>query len=97
MNRSRTRKAVALGYDPAMDQAPRVLAKGRGRTAEKILEIARRHGIPITEEPPLVELLSRLDIDEEIPPLLYKAVAEVLAFVYSLKGDNPLNPAGEKG
>ena len=78
--------AVALGYEPGKDLAPKVLAKGRGALAEKIMEVARAHGIPLQEDPILVELLAKVEIDQEIPSVLYQAVAEVLAFVYQLKG-----------
>lgn len=76
--------AAALKYESTKDSAPRVTAKGRGYIADKIIDEARRYGIPIKEDPALVQILSRLDIDEHIPPELYKAVAEILAFVYSL-------------
>ncbi len=77
------KKAVALKYDSKKDPAPKVVAKGAGSLAEKILEIARKHGIPIQENAPLADALFRLDLGQEIPPELYLAVAEVLAFVYS--------------
>jgi flagellar biosynthesis protein len=80
------RGAVALGYDRKKDRAPKVLAKGRGALEEKILEVAKAHGIPLQEDPVLVELLAKVEIDQEIPPILYQAVAEVLAFIYKLKG-----------
>ena len=76
--------ATAIEYDRERDPAPRVTARGRGLTAEKIIEIATKHGVPIKEDPALAQILSRLDIDEEIPPDLYKVVAEILAFVYSV-------------
>jgi len=76
--------AAALKYENAKDGAPRVTAKGRGSIADKIIAEARRHGIPIKEDPALVQILSRLEIDEHIPAELYKAVAEILAFVYAL-------------
>ena len=85
-DRSERRSAVALGYDPARDGAPRVLAKGKGCRAEKILEIAKAHGIPLREDPGLVELLARVEVDQEIPPILYRAVAEILAFIYQMEG-----------
>jgi len=78
------KKAVALRYDKEADSAPRVVAKGRGNVAEKILQIAREYNIPLKEDPILVDVLSTLDLYQEIPPELYKAVAEVLAFVYRL-------------
>jgi flagellar biosynthesis protein len=80
------RKAVALAYQPGRDRAPRVTAKGRGKVAEKIIETARQHGIYVHDDPDLVEALSSLDIRDEIPEELYIAVAELLAFLYSLGG-----------
>jgi len=79
------RKAAALKYNEKEDNAPKVVAAGRGRIAERIVEIAREYGIPIYEDPDLVELLLKVDIGEEIPPELYRAVAEVLAFIYRLR------------
>jgi len=77
-------KAVALRYDPEIHEAPVVTAKGRGLLAEKIIELARESGVPIKEDPQLVEYLAMLDIYQEIPPELYQVVAEILAFVYRL-------------
>lgn len=77
-------KAAALSYKQGKDSAPKVVAKGSGAMAEKILEIARKHHIPLKEDPQLVEVLSALDLNQEIPPELYKAVAEILAFVYRM-------------
>lgn len=79
------RRAVALSYDPLADSAPRVAAAGAGLIAEEILRRALEAGVPITQDAPLVELLSKLDIGEVIPPELYLAVAEVLAYVYRLE------------
>jgi flagellar biosynthesis protein len=78
------RKAVALKYNTESDAAPRVIAKGDRLLAERIIEIAKENGVPIHEDPDLVSLLATLDIDREIPDALYRAVAEVLAFVYSV-------------
>ncbi len=80
-----TRKtAVALKYRAQEDRAPRIVAQGHGVLAERILEIAQEHDIPIYEDMLLVEVLARLDIGAEIPESLYQVIAEVLAFVYSL-------------
>ena len=76
--------AVALKYDG--DAAPMVVAKGEGHLADKIIEIAREHGVALYKDSELVKLLSRLDLNEEIPNNLYHAVAAVLAFVYRLNG-----------
>lgn len=75
-------KAVALSYKPAVDSAPRVVAKGKGRTAQVIIKLAQDHGIPIQKDPSLVELLSQLEISATIPEELFQAVAEVFAFLY---------------
>lgn len=79
-----TKKAVALKYDGKEDIAPRIKAKGVGVVAEKIIELAKKHGVPIKDDPDLVEILSQLEIDEAIPPEIYVVVAELLSFVYSL-------------
>ena len=75
--------AAALKYDTRKDAAPKVIAKGQGIIAEKIIELAKKNNVPIKSDPGLVQILSKLDIDEQIPVELYKAVAEILAFVYS--------------
>lgn len=75
--------AAALKYDTRKDAAPKVIAKGQGTIAEKIIELAKKNNVPIKSDPGLVQILSKLDIDEQIPIELYKAVAEILAFVYS--------------
>jgi flagellar biosynthesis protein len=80
--------AVALKYDEERDNAPRVAAKGFGLTAQRIRELAEKRGIPIKKDRDLVELLAQIDIDREIPPQLYAAVAEILAMVY--KANNSL-------
>ncbi|MCC8109973.1 MAG: EscU/YscU/HrcU family type III secretion system export apparatus switch protein [Planctomycetes bacterium] len=74
--------AVALRYNEDKEAAPRVLARGAGNVAQKILDIAKEQKIPIREDPDLVEALAKLDIGSLIPTELYPAVAEVLAFVY---------------
>jgi len=78
------KKAVALRYQRGEDTAPVVVAKGGGAIADRIIEIAREHDIPLYEDPDLVEVLAKVDLGNIIPPQLYQAVAEVLAFVYNL-------------
>jgi flagellar biosynthetic protein FlhB len=79
--------AVALRYDPAKAGAPMVVAKGARKMAQRIKDIAREHEVPIVENPPLARQLFKLaDVGDLVPASLYKAVAEVLAFVYRLKG-----------
>jgi flagellar biosynthesis protein len=79
-----SRQVVALRYEPKRESVPRVVAKGRGYLADKILELAREHNIPIRQDRNLLQILSRLDLNDEIPPEIYKAVAEILAFIYRL-------------
>ncbi len=82
-----THLAVALKYDGLTMEAPQVVAKGAGLVAEKIKEIAREHGVPVIENKPLAQSLYKsVEVGQTIPETLYKAVAEVLAFVYRLKG-----------
>lgn len=76
------KQAVALRYDTGTDAAPRVVAKGRGAIADKIVEFARSNGVAVREDKALVSVLSKLNLDQEIPPQLYAAVAAVLAFLY---------------
>lgn len=79
------RRAVALKYDhTGKAAAPKVLAKGQGGIADRILEVAREKGIPLYEDPELVEVLGQLDVNTEIQPELYQAVAEVLIFIYKM-------------
>ena len=80
--------AVALHYD--QKTAPRVTAKGAGELAGKIIELAKEHDVPIREEPELVQLLSRVELGDQIPEALYVAVAEIIAFAYMLKGKVPV-------
>jgi len=77
-------KAAALKYIAGKDRAPRVTAKGSGILAQKIIELAQKHGIPVKEDPVLMEILAKLDFYQEIPPSIYVVVAEILAFVYSM-------------
>ncbi|ACM23272.1 EscU/YscU/HrcU family type III secretion system export apparatus switch protein [Thermotoga neapolitana] len=74
------RKAVALRYDPSSMNAPEVVAKGAGEVAEKIIEIAKRYGIPIEERPDLVDDLLRLELFSEIPEEMYLVIAENTPF-----------------
>jgi len=76
--------AVALKYAPG-DQAPKVVAKGRGLIAEEIIARAKEHGVFVHESPELVTLLSQVDLDDHIPPALYVAVAELLAWLYQVE------------
>ncbi len=84
MPASGRRNAVALAYG-AGEGAPRVVAKGRGVLAERIIERARAHGIYVHESAELVSLLMQVDLDARIPPALYVAVAQLLAWLYRLE------------
>lgn len=78
------KKAVALKYDKDKDNAPKLVAKGKDYIAERIIEIAKENRVPIYPDRDLVQVLEALDLDFEIPAELYRAVAEVLVFVYDL-------------
>lgn len=76
--------AVALRYDPEATIVPSVVGKGVGDVAERILALAKENGIPVRNDPDLLELLSGVQIGESIPPELYEVVAEVLTYLYQL-------------
>jgi len=78
------KKAVALRYDKDKDNAPKLVAKGKDYIAERIIEIAKENRVPIYPDRDLVQVLEALHLDFEIPAELYRAVAEVLVFVYDL-------------
>lgn len=80
------RTAVALRYRHGTDPAPLVTAAGHGGIADRILEIARREGIPLREDPDLAQALAALDLDTVVPPELYRVIAEVLAWAYRANG-----------
>jgi flagellar biosynthetic protein FlhB len=81
-----THYAVALKYDPGTMAAPKLLAKGVDKVAQKMREIAKEHGIPVVENPPLARrLFAAVDVDQEVAPEFYKAVAEVISYVFKLK------------
>jgi flagellar biosynthetic protein FlhB len=81
-----THYAVALKYDPGTMSAPKMMAKGVDKVAQKIREIAKEHGIPVVENPPLARgLFAAVDIDQEVTPEFYKAVAEVISYIFKLK------------
>jgi len=77
-------KAVALKYDDKKDAAPKVTAKGEGKTAKKIIELAKENKIPIKQDEDLIELLSKVELDHEVPQEMYKAVAEIFSFIYKI-------------
>jgi flagellar biosynthesis protein len=79
------KQAIALTYQPDKNDAPVVVAKGKGYVAEKIIAAAKEHHVPIQEDASLVQMLSQLQINEAIPEELYQAVAEVFSFVYRVE------------
>ena len=87
------RTAIALAYQ-AGDTAPKVVAKGRGLIAQAIIERAKEHGVYVHESEDLVAILMQVELDENIPPQLYVAVAELLAWLYRLEreGTLPISP-----
>jgi flagellar biosynthesis protein len=84
MKKREIKKAAALSYEMGEEDAPKVVAKGKGFVAEKIIAHANSHDIPLYEDQDLVKVLEAMDLNTEIPPDLYKAVAEVLVFIYRL-------------
>jgi flagellar biosynthesis protein len=77
-------KAAALRSNRGADSAPTLVAKGRGLMAKKIISLARKNGVPVHEDRNLIEILSTIDLYEEIPTELYKAMAEILAYIYKM-------------
>ena len=77
-------QAIALSYKQDHNVAPKVIAKGSGFVAEKILETAKQHSVPVYQNETLVSMLMAVELDREIPPELYQAVAEVLAYIYRI-------------
>ena len=79
-------EAVAIRYDRERENAPRVVAKGRGAIAQQLMAIAKKHAVPVYQNQTVTQLLMAVELDREIPPELYQAVANVLAYVYRLDG-----------
>ncbi|MBM3803027.1 MAG: hypothetical protein FJW26_12060 [Acidimicrobiia bacterium] len=82
MTDDRRSKAAALRYEKGKDPAPRVVAKGQGHIAERLLQLAKDHSIPVHEDPALVEILSKMDLEDYVPAECYRVVAEILAWIY---------------
>ena len=89
IEKKQNRSAVSLKYDSRVNKSPLVTAKGKGLIADKIIALAKKNNIPIKEDPDLVQLLSQVDLNREIPASLYKVVAELLSFVYKLNNEFP--------
>jgi flagellar biosynthesis protein len=91
MNDKQMKRAAAIKYDQAKNMAPRVVAKGKGRIAEQIIQVARENDVPLHDDPNLANVLEAMELESEIPADLYRAVAEVLVFIYRLnRRNNPL-------
>ena len=87
-DRVKLQSAVALDYDRGSENAPRVVASGKGSMAERILEVARERGVPVREDSDLVQLLGAVDIGTEIPVDLYTVVAELLTCLYRVNRES---------
>lgn len=90
MSKKPPAKAVALRYDPNLNNAPRVVAKGTGTIAENIIRSAKQNEVALEKNESLVEVLNKLELNDEIPTELYQVVAEILSFVY--RTDRELAP-----
>jgi FlhB-like protein len=87
MSSGKVSKSVALRFLPGDDKAPRVIAKGEGRIGELIQDLASRHGVPKISDPLLVNSLSQLDLGQEIPEDLYRAVAVLFRYIWDQEND----------
>lgn len=85
MKDEKNKKAAALKYNMKKDNAPKIIASGKGDIAKKILEKAKEEDIHIEENQDLAEILVQMEIGEEIPPELYEVIAEILSFIYNLE------------
>lgn len=90
------KKAVALQYEPEKDNAPSVTAQGTGETAKNIIKIAQENGIPIKKDEDLVNMLSQIELNQEIPVELYQAVSEIFSFIYGISNDTKQGNKNEK-
>ena len=82
------KKATALRYDKEKDNAPKVVAQGSRYLAEEIINIAKRYDIPIKKDEDMMQMLEQIEVNREIPPEMYKAVAEIFSFIYGLTNEN---------
>ncbi len=87
MDKYFVQKAVALEYDQQKDSAPKVTASGTKETAKNIIKIAQKNNIPIKKDEDLVNMLSQIELNQEIPVELYKAVSEIFSFIYGLTNE----------
>lgn len=98
MTRHERQRRIAVALEYTGEGAPRVTASGRGLTAEEILRLAEDNGVPLQADEDLVEVLASLPVGQEIPASLYRAVAEVIAFAYWVRGRVPEGfPSADRG
>lgn len=83
----RGKVAVALGYEPGKDQAPKVTAKGEGQVADRIIQVALDHGVEVRRDEDLALILSKLDLDSFVPLEVYGTIAEILSYVYKANAE----------
>ena len=83
----KNKKAVALKYDKSKNPAPHVAAKGRGDIAQRILDVASEHDIPIHSDADLVEILDKVELEQEVPIEVYSVVAEIFAYIYKINNE----------
>jgi flagellar biosynthesis protein len=84
-NLAEPRSAIALRYEPGVDEAPKVVAAGQDYLADQIIATARRHHVPIREDKAMTSMLAGLDCGKHVPPEMYRAVAEVIAWVFRME------------
>jgi len=86
MSEHQDKQAIGLRYEEESGAAPRVIAKGRGELAERLLSIAEEHGVPIRKDPDLLQFLTATQVGDEVPEEVYGAVAALIAFLWQLNG-----------
>ena len=89
MDNEKKTKAAAVKWDSKEQPVPQVIAKGEGAMAQMMVELAQEHNVPIHEDPALVEILSKMNIMDQIPKECYRVVAELLVFIYKAQGRSP--------
>ncbi|MDR0137350.1 EscU/YscU/HrcU family type III secretion system export apparatus switch protein [Metabacillus idriensis] len=96
-NENKQKKAAALQYQDKKDAAPRVTAKGKGHVADTIIEAAKLNDVPVQEDPSLIEVLHKMEVNEQIPEELYQAVAEIFSFLYQVDKEAETKQTNDKG
>jgi len=96
MEKHFVQKATALKYNESSDYAPKVIAQGKAQIAKNIIKIAKENNIPIKKDEDLVNMLSQIELNREIPEELYKSVAEIFSFIYGITNDQRENEERDK-